>query len=81
MWATAMYAGLRRGEPAPCGFRQWTSRQASSASSAAMTRAKVKSGWSAGWRKVPIPAVLRDYLSEHLARKTRWLRPMLRLNR
>ncbi len=69
IWATAMYAGLRRGE-----LRALRAEDVDLASGVI----RVEHGWdpaegeidlksSAGRRKVPISAVLRDFLDEHLA--------------
>ena len=73
IWATAMYAGLRRGE-----LRALRVEDVDLAAGVI----HVERGWdpaegeielksNAGRRKVPITAVLRDYLAEHLARVDR----------
>jgi integrase len=73
MWATAMYAGLRLGE-----LRALRVEDVDLAAGVI----HVERGWDpsegpiklkseAGRRKVPIAAVLRDYLAEHLARSER----------
>jgi integrase len=72
LWATAMYAGLRRGE-----LRALDVASIDLASGVI----RVERSWDdiegpiglkskAGKRKVPIAAVLRDYLDEHLLDKT-----------
>jgi integrase len=71
LWATAMYAGLRRGELMALRWedvdlaagvirveRAWDPKE----------RAFVTPKRRAGRRTVPIPAVLRDYLDEHKLR-------------
>lgn len=73
LWATAMYAGLRRGELLALGWedvdlaggvihveRSWDAKEGA-----------VGPKSRAGWRTVPIPAVLRDYLVEHKLRSGR----------
>jgi integrase len=73
LWAAAMYAGLRRGEllalrwedlDLPAGVihveRSWDAKEGVVAPKS-----------RAGWRTVPIPAVLRDYLVEHKLRSGR----------
>jgi integrase len=73
VWATAMYAGLRLGE-----LRALRVQDVDLAGGLI----RLERGWDAaegaielksraGRRKVPIPAVLRDYLTEHLARSGR----------
>jgi integrase len=73
VWATAMYAGLRRGE-----LRALRVEDVDLAAGVI----HVKRGWdaiegeielksNAGRRRVPIPAVLRDFLLDHLARTDR----------
>jgi integrase len=73
VWATAMYAGLRRGE-----LRALRVQAIDLAAGVIRVERgydgvegeiELKSG--AGRRKVPIPAVLRDYLIEHLVRTGR----------
>ena len=72
-WATAMYAGLRRGELQALRVedidlavgvihveRGWDPKEGS---------IELKS--NAGRRRVPIPSILRDYLDEHLMRSRR----------
>ncbi|MEK6273440.1 MAG: tyrosine-type recombinase/integrase [Actinomycetota bacterium] len=70
IWATAMYAGLRLGE-----LRALRAEDVD----LAVGVIRVEHGWDpsegqielkshAGRRKVPIAAILRDYLAEHLAR-------------
>jgi integrase len=73
IWATAMYAGLRRGELLALRWedvdlaggvihveRSWDAKEGA-----------VGPKSRAGWRTVPIPAVLRDYLVEHKLRSGR----------
>lgn len=71
IWATAMYAGLRRGE-----LRALRAEDIDLAAGVI----RVERGWDpaegaielksrAGRRKVPVAAVLRDYLLDHLARR------------
>jgi integrase len=73
LWATAMYAGLRRGELLALRWedvdlaggvihveRSWDAKEGAVAPKS-----------RAGWRTVPIPAVLRDYLVEHKLRSGR----------
>jgi integrase len=73
LWATAMYAGLRRGELLALGWedvdlaagvihveRSWDVKEGA-----------VDPKSRAGRRTVPIPAVLRDYLVEHKLRSGR----------
>jgi len=73
IWATAMYAGLRRGELLALRWedvdlaagvihveRSWDAKEG-----------VVGPKSRAGWRTVPIPAVLRDYLVEHKLRSGR----------
>ncbi len=73
IWATAMYAGLRRGE-----LRALRAEDVDLANGII----RVERGWDpregeielkslAGRRKVPISAVLRDFLDEHLRRSGR----------
>jgi integrase len=73
IWATAMYAGLRRGE--------LLALRAEDVDLAAGV-IRVERGWdykagpielksNAGRRKVPIAGILRDYLDEHIARSGR----------
>jgi integrase len=73
MWATAMYAGLRRGELMALRVEDVD---------VATGLIHVRHGWdaqegqielksSAGRRKVPVASVLRDYLLDHLARSGR----------
>jgi integrase len=73
IWATAMYAGLRLGE-----LRALRVQDVDVATGVI----RVERGWDpsegaielksrAGLRKVPIAAILRDYLTEHLARVDR----------
>jgi integrase len=70
IWATAMYAGLRRGELLALRWedvdlaagvihveRSWDAKEGVVAPKS-----------RAGWRTVPIPSVLRDYLVEHKLR-------------
>jgi integrase len=72
-WATAMYAGLRRGELMALRVEDID---------LAAGVIHVRRGWDdvegeidlkshAGRRRVPVPAVLRDYLLDHLARTGR----------
>jgi integrase len=71
LWATAMYAGLRLGELRALDWsnvdlaggvirveRSWDAREGAVAPKS-----------TAGTRKVPVPAVLRDYLVEHRMRQ------------
>jgi integrase len=69
LWATAFYGGLRRGELRALRFRDID---------LAAGVIHVRHGWDAkegeievkskaGRRRVPVPAVLRDYLAEHRA--------------
>jgi integrase len=73
IWATAMYAGLRRGELLALRWedvdlaggvihveRSWDAKEGA-----------VGPKSRAGWRTVPIPAALRDYLVEHKLRSGR----------
>ena len=73
VWATAMYAGLRRGELRALRVQALDLAagviRVERGYDAVEGEIGLKSG--AGRRKVPIPAVLRDYLSEHLARSGR----------
>ena len=73
VWATAMYAGLRRGELRALRVEALDLAagviRVERGYDAVEGEIGLKSG--AGRRKVPIPAVLRDYLSEHLARSGR----------
>ena len=73
LWATALYAGLRRGELLAL---EWSNVDLASGV------IRVERAWDAyagfiepkseqGRRKVPIPAVLRDYLVEHRMRQSR----------
>jgi integrase len=73
IWATAMYAGLRLGE-----LRALRVEDVDLATGVI----RVEHGWDpsegqielkshAGRRKVPVAAILRDYLAEHLARCSR----------
>jgi integrase len=70
VWATAMYAGLRRGELRALRVQALDLAagviRVERGYDAVEGEIELKSG--AGRRKVPIPAVLRDYLTEHLAR-------------
>ena len=67
VWATAMYAGLRRGELMALRGRTSTSPPASSGSSAAGTRRRASRPDQEPRRPAPVPiaAVLRDHLVEH----------------
>jgi integrase len=73
VWATAMFVGLRRGEL--CALRVEDIDLAGGVIrvergyDVAAGEIGLKSG--AGRLRVPIPAVLRDYLAEHLARTGR----------
>jgi integrase len=73
VWATAMYAGLRRGELRALRVQALDLAagviRVERGYDAVEGEIGLKSG--AGRRKVPIPAVLRDYLTEHLARSGR----------
>jgi integrase len=73
VWATAMYAGLRRGELRALRVQALDLAagviRVERGYDAVEGEIELKSG--AGRRKVPIPAVLRDYLTEHLARVER----------
>ncbi len=74
LWATAFYGGLRRGELLALRWedvdlaagtirveRSWDAK----------SRVVVKPKSRSGTRRVPIPAVLRDYLVEHRMRQGR----------
>jgi integrase len=73
IWATAMYAGLRRGELRALQVQAIDLAagviRVERGYDAVEGEIELKSG--AGQRKVPIAAVLRDYLAEHLARTRR----------
>jgi integrase len=73
IWATAMYAGLRRGELRALRVQALDLAagviRVERGYDAVEGEIELKSG--AGRRKVPIPAVLRDYLTEDLARTGR----------
>ena len=72
IWATAMYAGLRRGELRALRVQEIDLAagviRVERGYDAVEGEIELKSGTG---RKVPIAAVLRDYLTEHLARTRR----------
>lgn len=69
IWATAMYAGLRRGElqalrwgSVNLGFSTVEVRESYDSGSGQFVSPKSR----AGERRVPLPAILRDYIDAHL---------------